>query len=217
MKARRLFLFVLFLSSITVLGAADEDPECKIENKREGSGTSFLIANPENDYQASLNQLLAQEVENLKAAVANVERKRMQLVKIQGTEQPIQVIELENSTGVWRNSQKVNYQAVLHLSYKNERLHCLILESTTRPIYEPEKWTHKIVRLRFPGIESLELASHRHNLNMLQNLENVDPGHQLELLRLIVRNLQTALYTMDMKIAAYYNLRNKKNEWQINM
>jgi hypothetical protein len=196
---------------------AANDGQCGIVNKRQGTGESFLIPDPQNSYQRETNRLLRQEIEELKQAVSEIEIKRTQLEKIKRVRQTYQLIQLDNATGIVRNGRKSNYISRIHFTFKDNRLHCLMLESHTRPVYEPEKWTRKKIRLRFPGIESLELASQRRNMHLLQEMENVDPKHQLELLRRLVLNIKTALYSMDMEIAAYYENRNKKNQWQIDM
>jgi hypothetical protein len=94
---------------------------------------------------------------------------------------------------------------------------CVVLDSFTRAVYNPQSWTRKIIRLYYPNVQTMELETKRHNYRMHGTLENASPEIQLRALRMTYLNLRTALYSMDMMIAAYYDLRNKKNEWQVNM
>lgn len=210
-------LFPALLLAPLALQAEEYDAECGIQNKRTGTGNSFLIQNPETPYQHQMNRLLRMEIRDLLETVAEVEKKRMQLVRIRDRKEPFHTVELDNETGVIRNGRKSNYQSQIYFVFNQGRLHCLRLESVVRPIYEPDKWTRKMIRVRFPGIESLELASERRNMNLLQEMENVNPKHQLKLLRMVINNIKTALYSMDMEIAGFYESRNKKNEWQLDL
>src|SRR5690606_35877764 len=94
---------------------------------------------------------------------------------------------------------------------------CVVLDSFTRSVYNSGQGTRKIVRLYYPNIQTLELETLREHYKAKGSLELMSPEIQLKGLRLVFSNLRAALYSMDMLIAAYYDLREKQNDWQINL
>lgn len=182
----------------------------------------------EKQYREEMERLLTIEIENVKTAVKDVELKHKRLVQLYPKLQFYQEIILEDVPGAWREGDYVNSKKVLSLTYApgqdgTPHLTCLVMDSMTRNVYHPDQWTRKLMRLYYPNVQMVELETHRHNFQMPRagqpaiTLEATSPEIQLRALRLIYLNLRTALYSMDMLIASYYDKRNRKNEWQINL
>lgn len=73
------------------------------------------------------------------------------------------------------------------------------------------------MRIYYPSIQTIELETLRQNYQIVEELVNSSPEIQLKAFRKVFINLRTALYSMDMLIAAYYDRRNKKHDWQIGL
>lgn len=192
----------------------------KAKEFKPGELTAFSIGNnpQEGQYRREMERLLKVEISNVRNAVEDVQRKHTELVKLFPQLEGYQEIVLEDTPGAWRDGVYVNSQRLLAIHYQeNSRIKCVVLDSITRDIYNEGQWTRKVIRLYYPNIHTLEMESVRHNYQLTRTLETAAPEIQLKALRLVYNNLRTALYSMDMKIAAYYDLRNKKNEWQINL
>lgn len=193
-------------------------------SKAVGSGELILPEiswgnNPqERQYRQEIERLLKIEINNVKGAVEDVVRKHKDLVKLYPDLANYQEIILEDVPGAWRDNEYVNSKKVLSMHYDAQhQLTCLVLDSMTRNVYYPSLWTRKLMRLYYPNIQTMELETRKQNFKLNETIENTSPEIQLKALRLVFLNLRTALYSMDMMIAAYYDMRNKKNEWQINM
>lgn len=182
----------------------------------------------EKQYREEIERLLTIEIQNVKIAVTDVELKHKRLMQLYPRLQYYQEIVLEDVPGAWREGDYVNSKKVLSLTYDlpadgSSKLTCLVMDSMTRNVYHPDQWTRKLMRLYYPNVQMVELETHRHNFSMPSpgapaiTLEATSPEIQLRALRLIYLNLRTALYSMDMLIASYYDKRNRRNEWQINL
>lgn len=172
----------------------------------------------EGQYRQEMERLLRIEMENVRKALADVASKHKELIRLYPEFENYQEIILEDVPGTWRDGIYVNSKKMIVFHYSEQKeLDCVVLDSMTRSIYASNTWTRKLVRLYFPNIQTMELETLRHNYVEKGTLEKTSPEIQLRALRLIFLNLRTALYSMDMLIAAYYDLRNKKNEWQINL
>lgn len=182
----------------------------------------------EKQYREEIERLLTIEIANVKKAVTDVEQKHKRLIQLYPRLKNYNEIVLEDVPGAWREGMYVNSKKVLSLTYAVggdgvPKLTCLVMDSMTRNVYYPDQWTRKLMRLYYPNVQMVELETHRHNFRLPKpgapsiTLEGTSPEIQLRALRLIYLNLRTALYSMDMLIAAYYDKRNRKNEWQINL
>jgi len=172
----------------------------------------------EQEYRKEIERLLRLEIGNVHAAIGDVENKHKQLILLYPELSKYQEIILEDIPGAWRDGVFVNSKRTLSLHYNEKsELVCMVLDSFTRSVYFPEQWTRKIIRLYNKNVQMMELETLRHNFHLPETLQNTSPEIQLKGLRLVYSNLRTALYSMDMLIAAYYDLRNKRNEWQINL
>ena len=180
----------------------------------------------EGQYRAEMERLLAIEINNVRMAVKDVEKKHGDLIMLYPQLKNYQEIILEDVPGAYRDGMYVNSKKVIIMHYGKRKdfksgketrgIYCVVLDSFTRNIYNPDHWTRKVVRLYYPMVQTLELETTRHNYVLLGSLELASPEIQLKALRLVFGNLRKALYSMDMQIAAYYDLREKKNDWQIN-
>jgi len=172
----------------------------------------------EKQYRQEVERLLKLEIENVQGAVSDLTTKHAQLIKLYPRLENYQEIILEDVPGAWRDGEYVSFKKVISMHFNDKHdLECVILDSMTRNIYVPDLWTRKIIRLYYPNVQTMELETKRQNYDLLETLENTSPEIQLKAMRLLFLNLRTALYSMDMMIAAYYDLRNKKNSWQINL
>jgi hypothetical protein len=205
-----------------------DDPLRLCENHQEyrKAGANELILpdiswgnNPqEGEYRREVERLLKLEIQNVNNAVLDVVNKHKELIKLYPELKKYQEIVLEDNPGAWRDGLFVNSKKVLSLHYADSGdLDCLVLDSMIRGVNKYELWTRKIIRLYYPSIQTLQLETRTHNLRMIESLENTSPEVQLKALRMVFQNLRSALYSMDMLIAAYYDRRNKRNEWQINL
>lgn len=205
-----------------------EDParECKNHQEFRKAGADELILPPiswgnnpqEGEYRREVERLLKLEIQNVNTAILDVVSKHKELIKLYPELKMYQEIVLEDNPGAWRDGLFVNSKKVLSLHYaETGEIDCIVLDSMIRGVNKYELWTRKIIRLYYPSIQTLQLETRTHNLRMLESLENTSPEVQLKALRLVFQNLRTALYSMDMLIAAYYDRRNKRNEWQINL
>jgi hypothetical protein len=196
------------------------DQQAKAREFKPGELTAFSIGNnpQEGQYRREMECLLKIEIANVRNSVEDVQKKHTELVKLFPQLEGYQEIVLEDNPGAWRDGVYVNSRRVLAIHYEGQsKIKCVVLDSFTRGIYQSENWTRKVIRLYYPNIHTLEMESVRHNYQLNRTLETAAPEIQLKALRLVYNNLRTALYSMDMQIAAYYDLRNKKNEWQINL
>ena len=226
----------LTLIALTGVSAQSEDSslhkpedslrECKHADEYRKAGADELILpaiswgnNPqEGEYRREIERLLKLEIQNVNGAIEDVVSKHKELVKLYPQLQKYQEIILEDNPGAWRDGLLVNSKKVLSLHYNdNGNIDCVVLDSMIRGVNMYELWTRKIMRLYYPSIQTLELETQTHNFRIVEGLENTSPEVQLKALRLVLQNLRTALYSMDMLIAAYYEQRNKRNEWQINL
>jgi hypothetical protein len=179
-------------------------------------------ANPqESQYRNEITRLLKIEIEKVEEAVTDIEGKHKELIALDSFTNltNYQEIVLEDNPGSWRNGVFVNSKKVLALHYgANGELQCMVLDSMERGVYNTTLWTRKILRLYYPYIQTMELVTLREHYNPPPvTLENTSPEVQLQAFRLAFSNLRTALYSMDMMIAAFYDKRNKLNEWQIDL
>lgn len=172
----------------------------------------------EGEYRREIERLLKLEIQNVNGAILDVVNKHKELIRLYPELKNYQEIVLEDNPGAWRESLFVNSKKVLSLHYgDNGEIQCIVLDSMTRGVNRTELWTRKIMRLYYPNVQSLQLETLTHNLRVTESLENTSPEVQLKAIRLVFLNLRTALYSMDMLIAGYYDRRNKRNDWQINL
>lgn len=172
----------------------------------------------EGQYRQEMERLLRIEISNVQRSLKDVSEKHQDLIQLYPEFEKYQEIVLEDVPGTWRDGVYVNSKRLIIFHYDQEKkLDCVVLDSMTRSIYGANEWTRKIIRLYFPNIQTMELHTLRHNYTLGGTLDKTSPEVQLRALRLVFLNLRTALYSMDMMIAAFYDLRNKKNEWQINL
>ena len=172
----------------------------------------------EGQYRAEMERLLGIEISNVQKAVVDVERKHKELIVLYPQLKAYQEISLEDVPGAFRDGEYVNSKKLIVMHYNDQGvIDCVVLDSMTRSIYNPTQWTRKVIRLYYPNIQTLELETSRHNYKLRGSLETTSPEIQLKALRLVFSNLRAALYSMDMLIAAYYDLREKKSDWQINL
>jgi len=250
---KRALVFSLFGFAIAIAGIFTQTPSIAEDNGHESEDKLRRCANQETrkaqvpsdgrpimsenamgnnpqekQYREEMERLLTVEIENVKKAVADVESKHKRLIQLYPKLQYYNEIVLEDVPGAWREGEYVNSKKVLSLTYTISQdgvphLNCLVMDSMTRNVYNPDQWTRKIMRLYYPNVQMVELETHRHNFQLPKlgqpaiTLEATSPEIQLRALRFIYLNLRTALYSMDMLIASYYDKRNRKNEWQINL
>ena len=172
----------------------------------------------EGQYRAEMERLLSIEIANVQRSILDVKGKHKELIQLYPVLKNYQEIVLEDVPGAWRDGEYVNSKKLIIMHYdKNGEIECVVLDSMTRSIYDATQFTRKIMRLYYPHVQTLELESLRHNYSMEGTLEGTSPEIQLRALRLVFNNLRAALYSMDMMIAAFYDLREKQNSWQINL
>jgi hypothetical protein len=188
------------------------------ENELIFYSTSWGNNPQEGQYRREMERLLRLEIGNVKRAVDDVEKKHQELVRLYPEFESYQEIILEDNPGSWRDGIYVNSKKLIVFHYSaDKKLECVVLDSVTRSVYNPNLWTRKIMRLYYPNVQTIELHTMRHNFEEGGTLEKTSPEIQLRAMRLVFNNLRTALYSMDMLIAAYYDRRNKRNDWQINL
>ncbi len=173
----------------------------------------------EGQYRKEMERLLKIEISNVRRAIHDIETKHEDLIHLYPSLAKNQVITLEDIPGVWRNNEFVNSKKLIIFHYNDDKkLDCIVLDSMTRNIYNDNQWTRKLLRLYYPNVQSMEMETLRHNYNPpASTLDRTSPEVQLTALRFVFLQLRTALYTMDMMIAAYYDKRNKLNYWQIDL
>lgn len=172
----------------------------------------------EGQYRAEMERLLTSELANVASAVADVEKKHAQLIELYPQLTKYQEIIIEDVPGVWRDNDFVSSKKLIVFHYnKEKKLDCVVLDSISRSIYQDNTWTRKLLRLYYPNVQSMEMETRRHNFEDRGTLDRTSPEVQLKALRLVFLQLRTALYSMDMMIAAYYDRRNKRNFWQIEL
>lgn len=169
-------------------------------------------------YREEITRLLKLEIRNVEKAIRDVESKHQQLVKLYPQFENYQEITLEDVPGAWRGGEFVNARRVLVMAYgADAKLDCMVLDSLTRNVYNGDQWTRKILRMKEYNVQTLEMETLRHNYRLFETMENAAPEVQLKAFRLIYGNLRTALYSMDMMIALYYDMRNRRNSYQIDL
>lgn len=172
----------------------------------------------EKEYREEVTRLLKLEIANVKKAVTDVAEKHERLIELYPQLKNYQEIVLEDNPGSWRDGVYVNSKKVLAMHYDEQGdMTCLVLDSMTRGVYQTAQWTRKVIRLHYPYVQTMEVYTERQNFNDQASLENTSPEVQLKAFRLVFSNLRTALYSMDMMIAAFYDRRRKIHEWQINL
>ncbi|GIX42865.1 MAG: hypothetical protein KatS3mg129_2598 [Leptospiraceae bacterium] len=200
--------------------------ECKEPEKYRKTTPDKLILpdiawgnNPQEvEYREEIIRLLKIEIANVEQAIKDLVNKHKELIKLYPELKEYQEIILEDNPGSWRDGIFVNSKKVLALHYNsNGEIDCIVLDSMIRGVDQYEWWTRKIMRIYYPSIQTIQLETLRQNFRMLESLENSSPEIQLKALRKVFINLRTALYSMDMMIAAYYDRRNKKHDWQIGL
>lgn len=200
------------------LNRADQPKETSDPTKPIFYKTTWGNNPQEGQYRAEMERLLQIELANVMRSVVDVEKKHEQLIELYPQLTGYQEIIIEDVPGVWRNNDFVNSKKLIVFHYNdNKKLECVVLDSITRSIYHDNTWTRKLLRLYYPNIQSMEMETLRHNFKNTDTLDKTSPEVQLKALRLIFLQLRTALYSMDMMIAAYYDRRNKRNYWQINL
>ncbi|MCB1172220.1 MAG: hypothetical protein KDK39_01585 [Leptospiraceae bacterium] len=172
----------------------------------------------EGQYRQEMERLLRIEISNVKRAVADIEKKHEALINLYPSLSSKQVIVLEDVPGVWRNNLYVNSKKLIVFHYDTEKkLECVVLDSFVRNIHNDNDYTRKLLRLYYPNVQTMEMETIRHNYEEGGTLDHTSPEVQLRALRFVFLQLRTALYRMDMMIAAFYDRRNKLNYWQIDL
>jgi len=229
-----LFTTILYPQTTTVSNKTEvelkkpSDPlrECRNAQEYKKSTPDNLILpdiawgnNPqEAEYRQEIIRLLKLEIANVDQAIKDIVNKHKELIKLYPELKQYQEIILEDNPGSWRDGIFVNSKKVLALHYSvNGEIDCIVLDSMIRGVDQYEWWTRKIMRIYYPSIQTVELETLRQNFRLVESLENSSPEIQLRALRRVFLNLRTALYSMDMMIAAYYDRRNKKHDWQIGL
>ncbi len=213
-------------NTITLKKPTDPLRECRAHHKYKKTNTENLILpdiawgnNPqEAEYRQEVIRLLKLEISNVNQAIIDIVNKHKELIKLYPELKEYQEIILEDNPGSWRDGIYVNSKKVLAIHYTNDgNVDCVILDFMIRGVDQYELWTRKIMRIYYPSIQTIELETLRHNFRLEESLENSSPEIQLKALRRVFLNLRAALYSMDMLIAAYYDRRNKKHDWQIGL
>lgn len=172
----------------------------------------------EGQYRDEMERLLTIEIGNVRRAVEDVVRKHEELIRLYPQFAQYQEIVLEDNPGSWRDGTYVNSKKMIIFHYSAEKkIDCVVLDSFTRSVYNPNLWTRKLMRLYHPNVQSIEVETLRHNYQERGTLDRTSPEIQLKALRLVFLNLRAALYSMDMMIAAFYDRRNKFNDWQVDL
>ncbi len=170
------------------------------------------------EYWREIRRLLLIEIQNVKTAMGEVEKKHLALITLYPQLSRYHEIIIEDVPGAWGDGVFVNSKIILSLHYDDkQQMNCLVLDSMIRSVYNPDQYTRKLIRLYAQNVQALELETRRHNFRLMENLTNTAPEIQIKAMRLVYQNLRTALYSMDMMIAGYYQFKLKQNEWQINL
>ena len=213
-------------SSVLLKKPTDPLRECKNPDRFRKTTPDNLILpdiawgnNPqEAEYRQEVIRLLKIEIANIDQAVKDIVEKHKELIKLYPELKEYQEIILEDNPGSWRDGIFVNSKKVLSIHYNaNNEVDCIVLDSMIRGVDKYDLWTRKIMRIYYPSIQTIELETLRQNFHIVEELVNSSPEIQLKAFRKVFINLRTALYSMDMLIAAYYDRRNKKHDWQIGL
>ena len=168
-------------------------------------------------YLKEMMRLLLIEEKNVRNSIRDVQKKHKELIVLYPQLTTHHAIVLEDDAGTYKDGVYVNNKKVIVIHYnKDNEIKCIVLDSKSRHVYNPHVWTRKIIRLYYPYVRIIELDTYRRNYRLHGYLEKTSPAIQLKALRLMNKNLRATLYSMDALIAAYYDLREKKSDWQIN-
>lgn len=182
--------------------------------------SSTLGNNPqEGIYQEEMERLLRIEIRNVADAVADATTKHRELARLFPSYSRYYEIALEDDPGTWNGNDFVNYKKVIAFHFDVDgKMSCIVLDAERRSIYMETAWTRKLMRLYLPeNIQSIELHTFRHNYQTRNRLDEAAAEVQLEALRMVYLDLRSALYRMDMQIAAFYDRRNQLNSWQVDL
>ncbi len=213
-------------SKVELKKPADSLRECRDADRYKKSTKENLILpdiawgnNPqEAEYRSEIIRLLQIELNNVDLAIKDLVSKHKELIKLYPELERYQEIVLEDNPGSWRDGIFVNSKKVLAIHYGDDGgISCIVLDYMIRGVEHYDWWTRKIMRIYYPSIQTIQLETLRQNFKLEETLEVSSPEIQLKALRNVFINLRTALYSMDMLIAAYYDRRNKKHDWQINL
>ena len=175
----------------------------------------------EGQYRDEMERLLRLEVASVRKAIASVEDKYAELIRVKPelASKNYKEIKLEDKPGVWRDGLYVNSQKIiaLHFLPENHKLDCIVLDALVQSIYIEGQWTRKLMRMYNPHIQTVELYTARRNYVQGGSLEKTSTEIQLQALRIFAEDLRSSLYMMDMEIAAHYDQLNRVNRWQMGL
>jgi hypothetical protein len=210
-------------------GASDALRECPNRAQQPEVDSGDLIFdrtswgnNPqEGQYREEMERLLRLEVDNVRTIIKDVENKHRELTRAKPSAagRLYKELVLEDRPGVWRDGQYVNSRKILALHFRPEdrSIDCVVLDLYVQSIYVENQWTRKLLRLYNPHIQTVELQTIRHNYEQGGTLEKTDPEIQLKALRLIFADMRTAMYMLDLEIAAHYDYKNRIYQWQLGL
>ena len=203
------------------------DPMRKCDNRDKqpdipASGLIFYSTswgnNPqEGQYRREMERLLRIEIQNVRDAINDIEKKHKEYTELFPDYKWYHEIVLEDDPGSWRNGIFQNSRKVIAFHFTETGMDCVVLDLYAKSIYDENNWTRKVLRLYYPHIQSIEMQTVRHNYQLGGTLDRAEPRIQIEALRKMNSHMREAVYTIDMRIAAYYNYRDKVNGWQTGM
>ncbi|MBI3395129.1 MAG: hypothetical protein HY042_04785 [Spirochaetia bacterium] len=192
--------------------ANDADPVVLISDEFASN-----VENPqEKYYREEMLRLLKMEIRNVNRTVRSVEAKHKELIRLYPQFQVYQEIMLEDVPGAWRGSEYVSVRQTLSLGYNAaNQLECIVLDAVTRPVYNTDLWTRKLLRVRDYSVQTMEMETLRHNYRLYDTLDRTSPEVQVHAFRVLDLSLRAAVSHMDMMIAAYQDNKDKRNLYQI--
>ena len=196
--------------------SADDDHTSATKPVRKQRYTNVPAANVE--YSESMERLIRSEIQNIHSTVETVAEKFAALQDVTGSRKSLHTITLEDVAGAWRDGQFVRAEKSIHLHFNEQgKVSCMVLEAINVPINLPSHWTRKYLRMYMPHTNIVEMETLRKNYRLYNTLNNASILHRLEGLRTMHSHIRTALYKIDLQIAAHYDQSKTVADWQIEM
>lgn len=192
------------------------------ENKPENELTSVEVpenANHESKmYHEALEKLLKDDVENLKLLTQELAEKRKLLAKLTHLKGNYHEIQIENLAGYWYQGRFQSLSKILSFTFTDAGdIDCIVLDRNDREIDYPENWTRKVVRIRYPDLNTIEIETHKENYDSLVYLGGMDVEIRRKAISLLYMALKNAGYTMDIQIAAARSRADNNAEWKVDI
>ncbi len=170
------------------------------------------------EYLKKMDQKLAREQNRIRTLLETIQKRHETLLQWYPRIRDYQEVSLRDSTGIYQNNVLMNYSQILAVNYgSGGGVDCVVLDTRVRPIEIAEYWTTRVIRL-YPGrLDVLELETIQKGREMTRLLDSSSADVQIMALRSMADYLRSALYTMDMQIAAHYTQEEFRTKWQMGL